>query len=424
MATEANKEVAQASGGCPFHSDTLKTRPTRKTARAPAGNLSEKVTPLKKDANGTWQVRGYHEAKTLLRADGTRQAGFMAEQVSLLPDTMRPPVLFQEGETHHDQRTKTAKFFTPITTDKNYRGFMTAYADELINDLKTKGHADLSELSMQLAVQVAAQVVGLTDSHTRGMARRIEAFFRPYKARSAVGRLLGDLRNQLRVARFFFLDVQPAVRARRREGREDLITHLLEEGYSPTEILTECITFAAAGMVTTREFISVSAWHLLEHPDLKSRYLKADEKERHHILHELLRLEPVVGNLLRRAEREIALESEGQTFTIAQGDLIDFDIYRINADESAVGQEPLTFCPERERARGVQPYALSFGDGHHRCPGAFIAIQETDIFLTRLLALDDLRLEHPPELSYSEVVKGYEIRDVRLRLGGRRGNIG
>ncbi|WP_449350719.1 hypothetical protein [Streptomyces shaanxiensis] len=35
---------------------------------------------------------------------------------------------------------------------------------------------------------------------------------------------------------------------------DDLISHLLAEGCSDAEILGECLTFAAAGMVTTREF--------------------------------------------------------------------------------------------------------------------------------------------------------------------------
>lgn len=37
------------------------------------------------------------------------------------------------------------------------------------------GSADLSELRMELSVEVASRVVGLTDSRCRGMARRIEA---------------------------------------------------------------------------------------------------------------------------------------------------------------------------------------------------------------------------------------------------------
>ena len=321
---------------------------------------------------------------------------------------------------HHEQRTKTARFFTPATTDKHYRAFMNAYADELIAELVAHGRADVSELSMRLAVQVAARVVGLTDSRVPGMAGRINAFFEQRRTQRRAGRLLEELLGQWRTAKFFFLDVQSAIAARRRAPKEDLITHLIEEGYGNAEILTECVTFAAAGMVTTREFIGVAAWHFLEHPELKMRYLNAPQGERYTLLHELLRLEPVVGHLLRRAQEDIEVQSEGQDVTIPAGDLIDVHLYSVNADETAVGDAPLTLCPERERSAGVQPYVMSFGDGHHRCPGAFIAIQETDIFLTRLLALEGLVLERAPELSWNHVVNGYELREFWVRLDGER----
>lgn len=160
----------------------------------------------------------------------------------------------------------------------------------------------------------------------------------------------------------------------------------------------------------------MAAWHLLEQPELKQRYLRASEKERHHMLHELLRLEPVVGHLLRRAEQAITIETDDETVHIPQGALIDVHVYDANADETAVGSDPLQFCPERERSSGVLPYALSFGHGHHRCPGAFIAIQETDIFLTKLLALDGLTMVKPPEMTRKDLVQGYELRHFRVRL--------
>ena len=49
---------------------------------------------------------------------------------------------------------------------------------------------------------------------------------------------------------FFWLDVLPAIKVRKRQPREDVISHLLAQNYSDTEILTECVTYAAAGMVT------------------------------------------------------------------------------------------------------------------------------------------------------------------------------
>src|SRR5260221_10241284 len=107
------------------------------------------------------------------------------------------------------------------------------------------------------------------------------------------------------------------------------------------EILPECVTYAAAGMVTTREFISVAMWHLLEQPELRARYVAAGEDERYEILHEILRLEPIVGHVYRRTTAELTLESNGEPVAIPVGALIDLHIYANNADESVVGEAPL-----------------------------------------------------------------------------------
>ena len=146
---------------------------------------------------------------------------------------------------------------------------------------------------------------------------------------------------------FFFLDVKPAIQTRKRQPQEDVISHLLAQHYNDTEILTECLTYGAAGMVTTREFISAAAWHFLEHPALRNRYLAAPEEERHALLEEVLRLEPVVGNILRRATAPITIESNGQQYVIPQGALIDIRVHGTNADASVVGEHPLELCPGR-----------------------------------------------------------------------------
>jgi hypothetical protein len=47
---------------------------------------------------------------------------------------------------------------------------------------------------------------------------------------------------------FYLLDGQPAICARRDAPHEDLISHLLAQGYRDSEVLTECVTFGAAGL--------------------------------------------------------------------------------------------------------------------------------------------------------------------------------
>ncbi len=382
--------------------------------------LQELVGPdIECDASGTWQIRNFDLTRSILRNSNTRQAGFRAELLAQVPHIIRQPILYQDGKLHHEQRRQTARFFAPRTVSLKYRELMEKLADRLVERLRFAGRADLSHLTLEMAVNVAAQVIGLTNSRMPGVDRRLDAFFQreivpfSWKPR-ALWRLVG---NQRAILAFFFLDVQPAIRARRRQPREDLISHLITQGYSNLEITTECVTFAVAGMATTREFISVAAWHLLEQPALRARYLVAPEEERYAILNEILRLEPVVGHIYRRATADLLLEHRGQSIVIRQGALIDLHIHSSNTDSDIVGEHALQICPARELAGERIPAELmSFGDGAHRCPGSYVAIQETDILLKRLLALGGLSIQCQPAMGWNDVIAGYELRKFMVAL--------
>lgn len=60
----------------------------------------------------------------------------------------------------------------------------------------------------------------------------------------------------------------------------------------------ECITYAGAGMATTREFITMVAWHLFEREDLRARFLGESEEGQLAMLEEILRIEPVATYLI------------------------------------------------------------------------------------------------------------------------------
>ncbi len=410
---------ASSTGKCPIDHATLfqkKTAKAAEPAEAPA---------IERAADGRWHVRGFQEARAILRSPTTRQAGFRADVINRVAGAGNVPILYQEGKVHQQQRKQTARFFTPKAVSRDYRRLMETLADGLIAELKQSRRADLSALSLTLAVQVAAAVVGLTNSRAPGMQKRLDAFFsfNPGDETAARGirttlkRVRSVVTSQVQLAAFFYLDVKPAIDARRRQPREDVISHLLSLGYRDREILTECITYAAAGMVTTREFISMAAWHMLEQPALRARYLAAAENERMTILEEILRLEPVVGHLYRRATDDIHLSLGAESVTIPQGALMDLHIHAANTDERIVGEHPFAVCPDRQlRGERVSSELLSFGDGAHRCPGSYTALQETDIFLLRLLALDGLRIEHAPALSWNDLVTGYELRDFPITI--------
>lgn len=362
-----------------------------------------------------WHLRSYAAVRQVLRDSERVRQGATTDNV--LVTRLRPAVIFQDGDEHREQRTAIARFFTPKTVQDKHHAFIDHLTERLIVRLQRAGRVDLSDLSMELSVEVAARVVGLTDSLQPGMDRRIDELLSggDMNGEASTGTLarlrsaLTQSRGLLRMSSFYRLDVRPAIQARKIKPQEDVISHLLSKGYNDLEILVECLTYATAGMVTTREFIGVAAWHLLEREDLRQQYLAGDRTERHRILHEILRLEPVASTLWRKAATDVTIEHAGSAHHVPAGARMILDIRTANADAAVVGDEPLTLCPHRTLPSGVQPQALSFGDGAHRCPGAFLAIHESDVFLHRLLSLP-LHIVGTPELTFNEMLMSYEIR--------------
>lgn len=367
------------------------------------------------DGEERWRVTSFAGARQVLRnATGTRQAGFGGDQ--LRDVQMRSPILYLEGAQHRSQRKASARLFAPAVIEA-YRPVMAELAAALVTRVRADRPVDLSDLSLQMAAQVAGRVVGLTSSSTSGMARRLNTFFTGdplTRDRTLRGRLQAARRGSA-VARFLWLDVKPAIRRRRRRPSEDVISQLLAEGFSDLDILTECLTYAAAGMVTTREFIVMAAWHLLEDPDLLARYRVGDRSARADLLAETLRLEPVVGHLLRRTETALTLETDDGEVTIPAGVLVDLDVRAANADTVTVGEEPYGLCPGRDLPSAVPAAVMSFGDGHHRCPGGPLALMEAEVFLSALLDRDVVA-DGPPEVSWNAVSQGYDLRGFRVRL--------
>ena len=158
-------------------------------------------------------------------------------------------------------------------------------------------------------------------------------------------------------------------------------------------------------MVTTREFIVVCAWHLFENDALRARFLGGDEREQFAILYEVLRLEPVAAMLYRRS-----VEGEDDVYAL--------DVRAANTDEAVTGACPLAIDPDRAKRMKVEPSYMSFGDGHHRCPGAQVALHETRVFLDALLRVPGIRLAKPPEVLWSAAINGYELRGAVVACDG------
>ena len=392
--------------------------------RRRAVRSGERDAPRVEGAEGVWRVRSLAVARQVLRARrATTQAGFTAEAIPK-GYLRHHPILVSDGPLHDEQRSKVARFFAPKVVHERYTERAAACADRLLTGAAATGSCALDELALHYTVEVTAEVVGLTHAPVPRMARRLVSFFnqppvdvtRPDFGRTPSMWAKAAVNALVPIVRFYLADVRPAIRSRRRQRQSDVISHLLDEGYTDADILVECVTYGTAGMVTTREFIVMCAWHLLQHPALSERYLMAGQAERFAILNELIRLEPVVGHLYRRTSQPIEVTEGDRSWTIPAGDLVDVCIRPANADPEAVGDDPLDLCPGRPVSAGVNAAGLSFGDGAHRCPGQPLALLETDLLLTRLLALRP-RIVAEPRVGWDNLIEGYQLRGMVLEFG-------
>jgi cytochrome P450 len=385
------------SAECPFAGP----RDDRKSAVIAAERLN---------TGDTRSVSSLAFARELLRGSATRQAVAGATGISPGDDPAYTSVFFLDGEPHKRKRQVLSQFFTPKAISTRYRAVMEDATDALLGQLRAKGRGRLDKMSYELAVTVAAEIVGLTNSDQAAMARRIKGTLVALRvpSMSPWRRPLGQLQASFYGAQFLFRDVRPAVNARKAQRREDVLSHLIDEGYPDKAIVVECLTYAVAGMITTREFIVMAAWHLLGDEGLRKRFLTGTEAEQGAILEEIMRIDPVVNMVIRSATADVSTENG----SVKAGEKFIVDIRGANTDEASVGECPHALDPERARRMKITGAYLSFGDGSHRCPGAQVALNETRVFLDRLLRLPGIRLHREPDLGWTDELNGYVLTNA------------
>jgi cytochrome P450 len=376
--------------------------------------------PLVRVFGKSIRIEDFETARQVLRDRDLRQAGFDAEGAELLKATNRP-IVYQRGEVHQKLRSAVARFFAPKVVTTRYRKLMESFSESQMARIRATKSARLEEISFELSVAVVAEILGMTESKTADMAARLDSFFDDgFDDKTGLpARLKHFCRGMFRVLKFYIFDVRPAIRARRKAPKDDLISHLIGQGYSHREILIECVTYGAAGMFSTREFMVMAAWHLFERNDLRTQFLATNEDGRIAILEEILRLEPVVAGLYRRADRDLTVKQGAASLSIPAGTLITIDIGAVNCDPSVAGECPHSLDPARDRCNaGKQAFAslMGFGDGPHRCPGASVALQESAIFLDRLFRIPGIRLERVPDLTWNRRLSTYTLHGAIVSI--------
>jgi len=366
---------------------------------------------VEKDANGVWHVRGYNEARDLLKEEMI-QDGFNAEE---LRKAGFDGVLYMSGDPHRQMRAAIAKYFSPTTVQNTHMAIIEKTADELIGRLKSQKQINLKVLSRDMATIIATAVVGLNP--TKGLIHRLDVML--HSPKLSENKLIAKYQiyeGHYRRFSFFFADVMPAIRRRRKNPQNDVISYMVSKNKKPLEILVECIVYGAAGLATTQEFICVVLLHCMKDAKLREIMMSDNTEARYEALNEILRLEPVIANIYRKAHEPVTVKSEGKEVTIPPGERIAFHIYDVNVDAKAAGETPERIHPHRELEKGVYRSMLGFGSGPHRCAGEHLALAETDVFIHKLLKLSGLRIESGPDIVRNDTVEGYEINGMIVAI--------
>ena len=352
-------------------------------------------------------------ARKVLRSKSAVQAGAGADLLNY-KSPEQAPVFFLDGEEHAKKRRKTLKFLSPKAVSEKHFTVMRRFTDALLEEFKREGKGKIEDIGFRLAVEVVGEILGLTESNQEGKIRRIGWVLNASisKARNTLlSRFWLNFRRVFFTGIFFFFDVRPAIKARKANPKDDAISSFIEDGYSNVAIIIECLTYGSAGMLTTREFITMTSWYLFENQPLRERFLAGNEKEQLAILMEILRLEPIAAKLMRRVDEEVEGLSEQP---LPAGEKYDIDIRNLNIHEDLVGECPFAIDPDRAQRQNDSGKYFSFGDGPHGCPGSQVALHETRIFLEQLFKIPGIKLDSAPIITWNDMVHGYELREALI----------
>jgi cytochrome P450 len=352
--------------------------------------------------------------KDILRSPHLVQDGLdAAAQKRLKPEEV--PLIFLDGKLHRDRRKHITSYFSPRYIKEHFEPLMRQTADMLVADLERDKRLRIDEVSWQMAVTLVGDLIGVTRGKSRDemkqTAKRIERCLYATRMRLMTGWRLkvAKLQRAWNTMMFWRKDVLPTVKARRKAPQDDVISTLVAENYSDTAILVDVMMLCGAGMQTTREFISMAAWHLLEKDDLREAFLAADYQGKMGILEEILRVDPIVSTLYRRAPEDLHEKARDE---FAPGTRYGVSIRHANHDPALVGENPHAIDLSRKAKLGDQAPMMSFGNGMHRCPGSPLALNETLFLLDRLLRVPGVRLASKPQMVWEPNVSTFEISNV------------
>ncbi len=347
------------------------------------------------DAFDVWVVTRYEDVRAVLTDSSRFSSGYLIRT----PHTPAPGVmeilqrghpevrilLNQDPPEHARARSLVTKAFGPRRV-RVLRPRVQEITDGLVQAFAADGHADLiRQLTLPLPLRVICELIGLPLAD----AEQVRAWTDDLALLTSFGATPEQQTAAAHGSVAFEEYLADQVAQRRREGRDDLLTDIVNarvEGEQPLttdEIISLLMTLVFAGHETTANLIGTALLLLLQRPALWKA--AADEPELvEAAVEETLRLDAPVQGMFRLA----IAETEMCGVTIPAGAQV-FALFGAANRDPAVFADPDDFQPDRAEA----DRHLSFGRGIHFCIGAALARVEAATAISTLARrLPGLRL--------------------------------
>jgi cytochrome P450 len=300
----------------------------------------------------------------------------------IMGPVMGRTILEMDEPEHKRHRNLAGHAFRQKTLQRWEDELVGPLAHEMIDRFAARGHAELvSELTFPYPVQVIARILGLPHEdypQFQALAFALTSVSAGYEAAIDASRRLAEY-------------LLPIIRARRADPRDDLISELATaevegETLRDDEIVSYLRLLLPAGSETTYCSVGSLLLALLTHPEQLGA-VRADRGLVPRAIEELLRWEPAVPFIPRRAARDTTLAG----VAIPAGSHVTVCLGVANRDETRFAD------PDRFDIHRADQQHLAFSSGPHMCLGMHLARMEMRIVLNAVLdRFPDLELDPGP----------------------------
>jgi len=319
----------------------------------------------------------------------------LTEKYSLL--TLEPP-------DHTRLRMLVNRAFVSRNVEQ-LRGRIERLANELIDGFEADGHVELLRaFAAPVPAVVIAEMIGLPAD----MAMQLVDWSNRMVAMYMFG-VTRETELDANQASIEFMDyVRSVIAERRKQPREDLLTHMLTaevdgEKLSEEEVISTTILLLNAGHEATVHTTGNGVKAILE-SGLDKPSLFADVRQTEATVEECIRFDAPLHMFTRYALQDVTLEN-GLSFK--QGETVGLMLAAANRDPVRFGHAN-AFDPFRTDGQNV-----SFGAGIHFCIGAPLARIELQVAMKTLFdRLPGLRLASEPQYKNIYHFHGLERLEV------------